>query len=68
MSDLDIDGLVKRLETWGTAAALGKHFLGSKTAREDCAEAAAAIRELQAELEDVRHSLRSWEVEAGESG
>ena len=54
MSDLDIDGLVKRLETWGTAAALGKHFLGSKTASEDCAEAAAAIRELQAERDRLR--------------
>lgn len=58
MSDRDIDGLVKRL-------------IGPQSAEVDYAtrtEAAAAIRELQAELEDVRHSLRSWEVEAGESG
>ena len=63
MSDRDYDGLVKRLEE----TARFPNTLRQDWTRE-MAEAAAAIRELQAELEDVRHSLRSWEVEAGESG
>lgn len=45
-----MDDLVKRLASWGTAAGLGTHFLGTKSAREDCAEAAAALAEAQATI------------------
>lgn len=45
-----MDDLVKRLASWGTAAGLGTHFLGTKSAREDCAEAAAALAEARATI------------------
>jgi len=45
-----MDDLIKRLASWGTAAGLGTHFLGTKSAREDCAEAAAALSEAQATI------------------
>jgi len=46
-----MDDLVKRLASWGTAAGLGTHFLGTKSAREDCAEAAATIARQQVMLD-----------------
>lgn len=51
------DDLIKRLASWGTAAGLGTHFLGTKSAREDCAESAAALSEARAEVERLREAL-----------
>ena len=48
--------LVKRLHKWGNSFGLAQHYLGTKSAREDCAEAATALAEAEAEiarLEDV---------------
>lgn len=53
-----MDDLVKRLASWGTAAGLGTHFLGTKSAREDCAEAAAALSEAQATIARLEAALR----------
>jgi len=48
--------LIERLRKWGNSFGLAQHYLGTKSAREDCAEAATALAEAEAEiarLEDV---------------
>jgi len=48
--------LIERLERWGRDEGLQNHFIGSRSARKDCAEAATALAEAEAEiarLEDV---------------
>lgn len=42
--------LIKRLERWGESESLQNHFIGSRSARRDCAEAAAALSEAQATI------------------
>ena len=44
------DDLVKRLRKWGNSFGLAQHYIGTKSAREDCAEAATALVEAQAEI------------------
>lgn len=44
------DDLIKRLERWGESESLQNHFIGSRSARKDCAEAAAALSEARAEI------------------
>ena len=51
------DDLIKRLERWGADAGLQNHFIGSRSARKDCAEAAARIVELEAEVARLREAL-----------
>lgn len=58
-----IDDLVKRLASWGTAAGLGTHFLGTKSAREDCAEAAATIARQQVMLDRALESNGDMQAE-----
>ena len=48
------DDLIKRLERWGESESLQNHFIGSRSARKDCAEAAAALVEARAEVERLR--------------
>ena len=48
--------LIERLERWGRDEGLQNHFIGSRSARKDCAEAATALAEAQAtiaRMEDV---------------
>jgi hypothetical protein len=48
--------LIERLRKWGNSFGLAQHYLGTKSAREDCAEAATALAEAEAtiaRLEDV---------------
>jgi hypothetical protein len=40
----DVAGLIERLERWGDSEALANHFIGQRSAQQDCAEAAAALR------------------------
>ena len=49
-----MDDLINRLERWGADAGLQNHFIGSRSARKDCAEAAASLTEAQAEIERLR--------------
>lgn len=42
--------LIERLRKWGEGESLTRHFLGTKSAREDCAEAATALAEAEAEI------------------
>lgn len=58
-----MDDLVKRLASWGTAAGLGTHFLGTKSAREDCAEAAATIARQQVMLDRALESNGDMQAE-----
>ena len=51
------DDLIKRLERWGESESLQNHFIGSRSARKDCAEAAAALSEARAEVERLREAL-----------
>jgi len=51
-----MNDLIERLRKWGNSFGLAQHYLGTKSAREDCAEAATALAEAEAEiarLEDV---------------
>ena len=50
------DDLIKRLRMWGDGAALACHFIGKRTAKEDCAEAAATIARQQALLDRALES------------
>lgn len=53
--------LIERLERWGRDEGLQNHFIGSRSARKDCAEAATALAEAQAEiarLKDPRTAAR----------
>lgn len=43
--------LIERLRKWGNSFGLAQHYLGTKSAREDCAEAATALAEAEAEIE-----------------
>lgn len=43
--------LIERLRKWGEGESLTRHFLGTKSAREDCAEAAATIARQQVMLD-----------------
>ena len=49
--------LIERLERWGRDEGLQNHFIGSRSAREDCAEAAAALAEAEAEIARLRELL-----------
>lgn len=51
------DDLIKRLERWGADEGLQNHFIGSRSARRDCAEAAAALAEARAEIARLREAL-----------
>lgn len=42
--------LIERLRKWGNSFGLAQHYLGTKSAREDCAEAATALAEAQATI------------------
>jgi len=42
--------LIERLERWGRDEGLQNHFIGSRSARKDCAEAATALSEAQATI------------------
>ena len=42
--------LIERLERWGRDEGLQNHFIGSRSARKDCAEAATALAEAQATI------------------
>lgn len=44
------DDLIKRLERWGASEGLQNHFIGSRSARRDCEEAAAALSDAQATI------------------
>ena len=46
--------LIERLERWGRDEGLQNHFIGSRSARKDCAEAATALAEAQAEIARLR--------------
>jgi len=43
--------LIERLERWGKDEGLQNHFIGSRSARKDCAEAAATIARQQVMLD-----------------
>ncbi|HRH13441.1 MAG TPA: hypothetical protein PK225_03720 [Azonexus sp.] len=43
--------LIERLRKWGEGESLARHFLGTRPAREDCAEAAATIARQQVMLD-----------------
>jgi len=43
--------LIERLERWGRDEGLQNHFIGSRSARKDCAEAAATIARQQVMLD-----------------
>lgn len=49
--------LIERLRKWGEGESLTRHFLGTKSAREDCAEAATALAEAEAEIARLRGLL-----------
>ncbi len=49
--------LIERLRKWGEGESLTRHFLGTKSAREDCAEAATALAEAEAEIVRLRSAL-----------
>ena len=49
--------LIERLRKWGEGESLTRHFLGTKSAREDCAEAATALAEAEAEIVRLRADL-----------
>lgn len=49
--------LIERLERWGRDEGLQNHFIGSRSARKDCAEAATALAEAAAEIERLREAL-----------
>lgn len=49
--------LIERLERWGKDEGLQNHFIGSRSARRDCEEAAAALAEAQAEIARLRGLL-----------
>jgi len=61
--------LIERLRKWGEGESLTRHFLGTKSAREDCAEAAATIarqqvmldRALEASFDDKARADRAEE-------
>lgn len=53
-----MDDLINRLVRWGADEGLQNHFIGSRSARRDCAEAAAALAEAQAEIARLREALR----------
>ena len=57
--------LIERLERWGKDEGLQNHFIGSRSARKDCAEAATAIAEAQAEIARLREALEPF-AEAAE--
>ena len=42
--------LIERLRKWGNSFGLAQHYLGTKSAREDCAEAATALAEAEATI------------------
>ena len=42
--------LIERLERWGRDEGLQNHFIGSRSARKDCAEAATALAEAEATI------------------
>jgi len=44
---------VARLRKWGEGASLAKHFLGTQSAREDCAEAANLLEAIAAQLAEA---------------
>lgn len=50
------DDLVERLERWGADEGLQNHFIGSRSARKDCAEAAATIARQQVMLDRALES------------
>lgn len=49
--------LIERLERWGRDEGLQNHFIGSRSARKDCAEAATALAEAEAEIARLRDVL-----------
>ena len=51
------DKLLHELRAWGESAALMQHFLGKRSARETCAEAAAEIARLRDALIEARHHV-----------
>ena len=61
--------LIERLRKWGEGESLARHFLGTRPAREDCAEAAATIarqqvmldRALEASFDDKARADRAEE-------
>ena len=57
--------LIERLERWGRDEGLQNHFIGSRSARKDCAEAATALAEAQAEIARLREALEPF-AEAAE--
>lgn len=59
------DDLIKRLTLWGNGASLAHHFLGTKSAREDCAEAAAALAEARAEIARLQKRVAELDAKDG---
>jgi hypothetical protein len=55
--------LIERLERWGRDEGLQNHFIGSRSARKDCAEAAAALAEAEATIARQQVML-DWALEA----
>lgn len=57
------DDLIKRLERWGESESLQNHFIGSRSARKDCAEAAATIARQQVMLDRALESNGDMQAE-----
>lgn len=55
--------LIERLERWGRDEGLQNHFIGSRSARKDCAEAATALAEAEATIARQQVML-DWALEA----
>lgn len=45
----DVAGLIKRLERWADGSGIANHFIGDRSAAQDCADAAAALRAMPAD-------------------
>lgn len=58
------DDLIKRLEMWGDGSELSRYFIGQKTLKEDCAEAAQALRDTIPRTEALAMQTAAYEAAA----